>query len=184
VAKIKGKPLLIVPVPLLTPSLSSRWLSLVTDVNTQAGRSLVDSMANEVVVRDDGITSIVPFEPMGYDEAGAHGPSRARGAEALLRTTPPSTTSGWRRARHLLESRLPMPITHVAVVHPESADTVTRRRRVIAGTSLLGTGLLGLSLATKPGSKEFYGPHSGGGGHLDRRRAALRAAASGLDREP
>jgi uncharacterized protein YbjT (DUF2867 family) len=69
VAKIKGKPLLIVPVPLLTPSLSSRWLSLVTDVNTQAGRSLVDSMANEVVVRDDSITSIVPFEPMGYDEA-------------------------------------------------------------------------------------------------------------------
>ena len=50
-----------------------------------------------------------------------------------------------------------MPITHVAVEHPESAQTVTRRRRVIAGTSLLGTGLLGLSLATKPGSKEFYG---------------------------
>ena len=50
-----------------------------------------------------------------------------------------------------------MPITHVAVVHPESAATVARRRRVIAGTSLLGTGLLGLSLATKPGSKEFYG---------------------------
>ena len=69
VAKIKNKPLVIVPVPLLTPRLSSRWLSLVTDVNTQAGRSLIDSMANEVVVRDDSITSIVPFEPMGYDEA-------------------------------------------------------------------------------------------------------------------
>ena len=69
VAKIQNKPLLIVPVPLLTPSLSSRWLSLVTDVNTQAGRSLIDSMANEVVVRDDSITSIVPFEPMDYDEA-------------------------------------------------------------------------------------------------------------------
>jgi uncharacterized protein YbjT (DUF2867 family) len=69
VAKIKNKPLVVVPVPLLTPRLSSRWLSLVTDVNTQAGRSLIDSMANEVVVRDDSITSIVPFEPMGYDEA-------------------------------------------------------------------------------------------------------------------
>jgi uncharacterized protein YbjT (DUF2867 family) len=69
VAKIKNRPLLIVPVPLLTPGLSSRWLSLVTDVDTQAGRSLVDSMANEVVVQDDSITSVVPFEPMGYDEA-------------------------------------------------------------------------------------------------------------------
>jgi uncharacterized protein YbjT (DUF2867 family) len=69
VAAIKKRPLVIVPVPLLTPGLSSRWLSLVTDVDTQAGRSLVDSMANEVVVHDDSIRSVVPFEPMGYDEA-------------------------------------------------------------------------------------------------------------------
>ena len=69
VAKIKSRPLLIVPVPLLSPGLSSRWLTLVTDVDTQTGRSLIDSMANEVVVSDDGIRSIVCFEPMGYDEA-------------------------------------------------------------------------------------------------------------------
>jgi len=69
VAKIKNRPLLIVPVPLLSPGLSSRWLALVTDVDTQTGRSLIDSMANEVVVSDDSIRSIVGFEPMGYDEA-------------------------------------------------------------------------------------------------------------------
>ena len=69
VAAIKKRRLLIVPVPLLTPGLSSRWLSLVTDVDTQAGRSLVDSMANEVVVQDDSIRQVVPFEPMGYDDA-------------------------------------------------------------------------------------------------------------------
>ena len=69
VARIKNRPLLIVPVPLLTPGLSSRWLALVTDVDTQTGRSLVDSMANEVVVHDDSIRSVVPFEPMGYDDA-------------------------------------------------------------------------------------------------------------------
>lgn len=69
VAKIKNRRLFIVPVPLLTPALSSRWLALVTDVDTQTGRSLVDSMANEVVVGDDSITRIVPFEPMGYDDA-------------------------------------------------------------------------------------------------------------------
>jgi len=69
VAKIKNRPLLIVPVPLLSPGLSSRWLALVTDVDTQTGRSLIDSMANEVVVSDDSIRAIVPFGPMGYDEA-------------------------------------------------------------------------------------------------------------------
>ncbi len=69
VAAIKNRRLVIVPVPLLSPGLSSRWLSLVTDVDTQTGRSLVDSMANEVVVRDDSITAIVPFETMEYDDA-------------------------------------------------------------------------------------------------------------------
>lgn len=69
VAKIKNRPVLIVPVPLLSPGLSSRWLALVTDVDTQTGRSLIDSMANEVVVTDDAIRAVVPFEPMGYDEA-------------------------------------------------------------------------------------------------------------------
>jgi uncharacterized protein YbjT (DUF2867 family) len=69
VAAIRRRPLLVVPVPLLTPGLSSLWLSLVTDVDTGTGRSLVDSMANEVVVRDTAITEVVPFEPVGYDEA-------------------------------------------------------------------------------------------------------------------
>ena len=69
VATLKHRTLPIVPVPLLSPGLSSRWLSLVTDVDTQAGRSLVDSMANEVVVQDDAIREVVPFEPMGYDDA-------------------------------------------------------------------------------------------------------------------
>ncbi|MFG1643701.1 NAD(P)H-binding protein [Amycolatopsis sp. NPDC049252] len=71
VAAIEGRPLVIVPVPLLSPRLSSYWLSLVTDIDVQTGRSLIDSMTNEVVVRDDSIRRIVEFEPMDYDEAVA-----------------------------------------------------------------------------------------------------------------
>ncbi|HWM59826.1 MAG TPA: NAD(P)H-binding protein [Pseudonocardia sp.] len=69
VAAIEGRHLLIVPVPLLSPRLSSHWLSLVTSVDLQTGRSLVDSMSNEVIVRDDTIRRLVPFEPMDYDSA-------------------------------------------------------------------------------------------------------------------
>lgn len=69
VARIKGRRLLLVPVPLLSPRLSALWLGLVTDVDRQSGRSLVDSMTNEVVVGDDSIRRLVPFEPMGYDDA-------------------------------------------------------------------------------------------------------------------
>ena len=69
VALIEGRKLLIVPVPLLTPSLSSRWLSLVTSVDVQTGRSLIDSMSNEVIVRDESIRELVPFSPLDYDDA-------------------------------------------------------------------------------------------------------------------
>ena len=69
VATIEGRKMLVIPVPLLSPQLSSRWLSLVTSVDVQTGRSLVDSMTNEVVVRDDSIRELVPFEPLDYDAA-------------------------------------------------------------------------------------------------------------------
>jgi uncharacterized protein YbjT (DUF2867 family) len=67
-AEIQNRHLVVVPVPLLTPRLSSRWLALVTDVDVATGTSLIDSMTNEVVVTDDAIRSVVPGEPMDYDE--------------------------------------------------------------------------------------------------------------------
>jgi hypothetical protein len=49
--------------------LSSRWLAFVTDVDTRAGRNLIDSMVNEVIVRDHTIRDVVPFKTMGYDDS-------------------------------------------------------------------------------------------------------------------
>ena len=84
------RPLPMVAVPLLTPRLSSRWLSLVTDVDTDTARNLVDSMSNEVVVTDHSIAKIVPGEPMGYDEAVREA-FRQR-AEALGETERPASS--------------------------------------------------------------------------------------------
>jgi uncharacterized protein YbjT (DUF2867 family) len=68
-AKIQnGRDVPIVVVPVLTPQLSSQWLALVTDVDARTGRNLIESMDNEVVVHDDSIREVVPFEPMGYDD--------------------------------------------------------------------------------------------------------------------
>jgi uncharacterized protein YbjT (DUF2867 family) len=69
VAAIQGRPLPILPVPLLTPRLSSLWLTLVTDIDTATGRALIDSMTNEVVVRDHSIRDLIPFDPVPYDDA-------------------------------------------------------------------------------------------------------------------
>ncbi len=69
VAVIEGRHTLVLPIPVLSPALSARWLSLVTNVDTMTGRALIDSMTNEVIVHDDAIRELLPFEPMGYDEA-------------------------------------------------------------------------------------------------------------------
>ena len=42
-----------VPVPLLTPRLSSLWLALVSPVYARVGRELIDGMRNATVVQDD-----------------------------------------------------------------------------------------------------------------------------------
>ena len=69
VAAIENRPLLLLPVPLLSPALSSLWLTLVTDIDPRTGRALIDSMINEVIVRDQSIRDLIPAPPMGYDDA-------------------------------------------------------------------------------------------------------------------
>jgi len=59
----------IVVVPVLTPSLSSRWVGLVTPLPSDLARPLVESLINEVVVNDP--PAHVPFDraPMPFREA-------------------------------------------------------------------------------------------------------------------
>jgi hypothetical protein len=64
-----GRPVPIVRVPVLSPRLSSYWLSLVTDVDITTARNLIDSMGTEVVVTDHTIRDVVPGEPIPYAEA-------------------------------------------------------------------------------------------------------------------
>lgn len=68
VAGVEGRKLPMMTVPLLTPGLSSRWLTFVTDVDVTTARNLIDSMSNEVVVRDPRIRELIPFEPQPYDD--------------------------------------------------------------------------------------------------------------------
>ncbi|MEV7968417.1 SDR family oxidoreductase [Sphaerisporangium sp. NPDC088356] len=58
-------PRLIIPVPLLTPSLSSHWVGLVTPVPAGVARPLVESLRNEAVCRDHDIARYIPDPPQG-----------------------------------------------------------------------------------------------------------------------
>ena len=64
------RPPLVVPVPVLTPRLSSLWCGLVTAVPVAVARPLIDGLKNEVIVRDDVASTLFPdVDPMGFDEA-------------------------------------------------------------------------------------------------------------------
>ena len=79
-AAIENCPLLLLPVPLLSPWLSSLWLTLVTHIDTGTGRVLIDSMTNEVIVRDNSIRDLIPIRPMSYDAAVRAALRERRGA--------------------------------------------------------------------------------------------------------
>jgi hypothetical protein len=54
----------IVRVPVLTPSLSSRWLGLVTPVYARIGRSLIESVRHPSVVHNLSALNAFPIRPM------------------------------------------------------------------------------------------------------------------------
>jgi len=61
-----------IPVPVLTPWLSSKWLGLVTPVYARVGRKLIDSLRNETVVNSPAAASLFPnIRPRGFREAMA-----------------------------------------------------------------------------------------------------------------
>ena len=60
---------LLIPVPVLTPRLSSLWLGLVTPVYARVGRTLIESLPHETVVHDPTALERFPIRPRGYREA-------------------------------------------------------------------------------------------------------------------
>lgn len=68
-AEVRGLKRSIFTVPVLTIRLSSLWLYLVTSTSYRLARNLVESMKNEVIVRDHRIDEVVPIKKLSYKEA-------------------------------------------------------------------------------------------------------------------
>jgi hypothetical protein len=59
----------IIPVPVLTPRLSSYWIQLVTPLSNKIARPLAEGLKNEVVCREDRITRLIPQKLLDVREA-------------------------------------------------------------------------------------------------------------------
>jgi len=68
-AKHRGTRVRMIPVPVLTPYLSSLWLGLVTPLYARIGRKLIESIVHPTVVCDDAALKAFDIRPVGVEEA-------------------------------------------------------------------------------------------------------------------
>ncbi len=68
-AKVSGKRCLILPLPVLTPRLSSYWLGLVTAVPSGVARPLIDGLRHDLIADDREIREVAPIPLHTYREA-------------------------------------------------------------------------------------------------------------------
>ena len=80
----------IMPVPFLSPSLSSRWLTLITPVYAPIGRCLIESVRNPSVVESTLAGELFDVRPMGIERAIER---------ALANEDRPNPESRWSDAR-------------------------------------------------------------------------------------
>jgi uncharacterized protein YbjT (DUF2867 family) len=68
-AALRGQTRLMLPVPVLTPRLSSYWVVLVTDVAPSIAQPLIEGLRNEVVVRDPEPARVFGIVALDYETA-------------------------------------------------------------------------------------------------------------------
>ncbi|HXV80909.1 MAG TPA: NAD(P)H-binding protein, partial [Candidatus Binatia bacterium] len=67
-AQQRGLHRVMIPVPVLSPRLSSLWLGLVTPVYARIGRKLIDSIRNSTVVKDPSALTLFAIRPKGLSD--------------------------------------------------------------------------------------------------------------------
>jgi len=111
-ARQRGLRRVMIPVPLLTPRLSSLWLGLVTPLYARVGRKLIGSIRHPTVVRDNAALRQFSIRPVGVREAMARALrnedsafARTRWSDALSAGVGPQQWGGKRFGNRLVDSR-------------------------------------------------------------------------------
>ncbi len=128
-ARQRGLRRRMIPVPLLTPRLSSLWLGLTTPVYARVGRKLIESVENESTVHDDRALQVFGIRPMGLREAVQramlnedHEYATTRWSDAISSAGTPRAWGGMRFGTRLVDSRT----AHVAAC-PAATFAAVRR---------------------------------------------------------
>ena len=111
-ARQRGLKRLMVPVPVLSPRLSSLWLGLITPVYARVGRKLIDSIRLPTVVQNPVDPTIFRFSPMGVSKSIADALrnedqefAQTRWSDAQSSSGPSGELGGVRLGARLFDSR-------------------------------------------------------------------------------
>lgn len=133
-ARQRGLRRVMIPVPVLTPRLSSLWLGLVTPVYAHVGRKLIDSLRHPTVVQDQTALHTFEVKLLGLREAIAlalrhedEELKQTRWSDALSAAGTPRDWGGVRFGSRLVDSR-------VAYVKARPTSALVRIRRIGGST--------------------------------------------------
>lgn len=111
-ARQRGLKRWMIPVPFLTPRLSSLWLGLVTPLYARVGRKLIESLPHPMLIHDPKALEVFPIKPMGVREAIASALrnedkefAETSWSDALSAAGSPRTWGGVRFGNRLIDSR-------------------------------------------------------------------------------
>lgn len=111
-ARQRGIRMRMLPVPVLTPYVSSLWLGLVTPLYARIGRKLIESIIHSTVVQDPAALETFPIRPMGVEEALRRAIANdenefamTRWCDALSSSGPQPTWGGVEFGSRLVDSR-------------------------------------------------------------------------------
>lgn len=130
----RGLRRLMIPVPVLTPYLSSLWLGLVTPVYARTGRKLVESLRNPTLVSNDVAGAMFRVRPRGLRDAIARALvnedrefAETRWSDALSSAGAAQTWGGVRFGSRIVDSR-------TATVEAPAAQAFRPIRRIGGST--------------------------------------------------
>ncbi len=96
---VVGRPVRIVPLPVLSPRLSSYWLDLVTAVPASIARPLIDGLKHDLVSeRPDELRALIPTRRLSYAQAVAQALAEEQSHALSIRWTEGGFR--YRRQRH------------------------------------------------------------------------------------
>ena len=133
-ARQRGLKRCLIPVPVLTPYLSSLWLGLVTPVFARIGRKLIESIRHPTIVRDPAALHEFAIRPIGVQKAIADALRNEDQELAQTRWSDAMSSSGAERSWFGVQFGPRLVDSRTLTVDASAADAFAPIRR-IGGTT-------------------------------------------------